>query len=76
MTTENLWYRSLEMLKADSRDAEAFVGHAGARDCCEVQLWGVMSGRPEASRNMGLIGDGLKNLGLAWSSGLPSGCMI
>jgi hypothetical protein len=25
MTTENLWYRSLEMLKADSRDAEAFV---------------------------------------------------
>jgi hypothetical protein len=25
-----------------------------ARDCCEIQLWGVISGRPKASRNMGL----------------------
>jgi hypothetical protein len=25
-----------------------------ARDCSEIQLWGVISGRPKASRNMGL----------------------
>jgi hypothetical protein len=25
-----------------------------AQDCCEFELWGVISGRPKASRNMGL----------------------
>jgi hypothetical protein len=38
--TDVTGHRSLEMLKIYSRDAEAFVGHAG--ECCEFELWGVI----------------------------------
>jgi hypothetical protein len=36
--TDVTGHRSLEMLKTYSRDAEAFVGHAGARDCSEFEF--------------------------------------
>jgi hypothetical protein len=42
--TDVTGHRSLEMLKTYSRDAEAFVGHAGA-GLLEIELGEVISGR-------------------------------